>query len=126
MTATTIRSAEARRTETPNAVMTTHASPTLGGSGQALWQVEMAAGAVGPEHVMDGEQIWLATGGAATVRVGDENVVLAPGDTLVLPADVVRRIAADPAAGFTAVVSGTGGAHARVPGGEPVVPAWIA
>src|SRR3954468_17735230 len=98
MSATTVRNTEARRTETPNAVMTTHASPTLGGSGQALWRVEMAAGATGPEHVMDGEQIWLATGGAATVRLGDEAVVLAPGDALVLPAGVGRRIVADPAA----------------------------
>lgn len=126
ITASTVRRDGTRRTETPNAGMTTYASPTLGGAAQALWQVEMVPGATGPEHVMVGEQVWMATGGAATVRVGDDQVELAAGDTLVLPAGVVRRIAADPARGFVAIVSGVGGAHACTPGGEPVVPAWIA
>lgn len=122
-----VRSGEVRRTETPNAVMTTYASPTLGGSGQALWQVEMAPGAAGPEHAMDAEQIWRAVAGSATVRIaGADDVPLAPGDTVVLAAGVVRRIVADPDAGFTAVVTGAGGAHAVVAGAEPVVPAWIA
>ncbi|GAY12863.1 cupin domain-containing protein [Pseudonocardia sp. N23] len=122
-----VRSGEVRRTETPNAVMTTFASPTLGGAGHALWQVEMAPGTSGPEHAMDAEQIWRAVAGAATVRVaGGEDVPLAPGDTVVLPAGVVRRVVADPATGFTAVVTGAGGAHALVAGADPVVPAWIA
>lgn len=126
-----VRSGEVRRTETPNAVMTTYASPTLGGADHALWQVEMAPGAAGPEHAMDGEQIWRAVAGAATVRIDGaddraDDVDLAPGDTVVLPAGVVRRIVADADAGFTAVVTGAGGAHALVAGAEPVVPAWIA
>lgn len=121
-----VRSGESRRTETPNAVMTTYASPTLGGADHALWQVEMAPGASGPEHAMDAEQIWRAVAGGATVRIAGDNVPLQPGDTVVLPAGVVRRIVADPDAGFTAVVTGAGGAHALVAGAEPVVPAWIA
>ncbi|GEL26996.1 hypothetical protein PSU4_59500 [Pseudonocardia sulfidoxydans NBRC 16205] len=122
-----VRSGEVRRTETPNAVMTTFASPTLGGADQALWQVEMAPGASGPEHAMDAEQIWRAVAGGATVRIADaDDVPLAPGDTVVLPAGTVRRIVADADAGFTAVVTGAGGAHAVVAGAEPVVPAWIA
>lgn len=120
-----VRDGEARRTETPNAVMTTFASPTLGGAAQALWQVEMAPGASGPVHVMDAEQIWRAVAGGATVHLEGEDVPLAPGDTVVLPAGLVRRIEADPDAGFTAVVTGAGGARACVPGGEPVVPGWI-
>ena len=43
---TTVRAGENRRTETPNATMTTLASPTLGSTaGLSMWQVEMAAGA---------------------------------------------------------------------------------
>ncbi|MGD9986930.1 cupin domain-containing protein [Pseudonocardia sp.] len=122
-----VRSGEVRRTETPNAVMTTFASPSLGGAGHALWQVEMRPGASGPDHAMDVEQIWRAVAGGATVHLdGADDVPLAPGDTVVLPAGVVRRIVADADAGFTAVVTGAGGAHALVAGAEPVVPAWIA
>ncbi len=54
---TVIRRGQGRRTETPNAVMTTLASPTLGGAEHSLRRVDMAPGASG-----------------------------APGDTIVIPA----------------------------------------
>ncbi len=123
---TVIRHADARRTSTPNATMTTFASPTLGGSGQALWQVEMAPGAVGPLHAMDGEQVWTVLDGAACVDVGSGIEEVSAGDTLVLPAGVLRRFHADPAGGLTALVTGRGGSVASGPDREPVVPGWIA
>ncbi len=123
---TLVRSDTARRVETPNAVMTTYASPTQGGSTQALWRVEMAPGAVGPVHVMDGEQIWTVLDGAATVTLDDGPVDAGVGDTLVLPAGRTRRIAADPDRGLTAIVTGRGAAVASGPGREPTVPPWIA
>ena len=44
-----VKRADTRTTVTPNATMTTLASPTLGAtSGRSLWQVDMAAGASGP------------------------------------------------------------------------------
>ena len=55
-----IRHADSRRTTTPNGVMTTHASPTQGGSTLAVWRVEMVAGAAGPQHSFDTEQVWTA------------------------------------------------------------------
>jgi quercetin dioxygenase-like cupin family protein len=127
---TVIRRADARRTATPNATMTTLASPTQGASRQALWRVEMAAGAVGPDHTMGGEQIWTVVAGGARVEVGGgaggEDAELLPGDTLVLPADVPRRIHADPERGLEAVVTGPGSDIASGPDREPVVPPWIA
>lgn len=123
---TIVRRADARHTTTPNATMTTLASPTLGASRQALWRVEMAPGAVGPDHVMAGEQIWTVVGGGARVAVGGEPVELGPGDTLVLPAGVPRRIHADADQGLEAMVTGPGDDTASGPGREPVVPPWIA
>ena len=120
---------ESRRTVTPNAVMTTCASPTQGGSGIAVWRVDMSPGATGPLHAFDVEQVWTVLDGGATVTLADGDgaeVGVAPGDTLVLLADVLRRITADPAIGFRALVAAPAGARATVPGGEPVVPAWIA
>jgi len=123
---TVIRHADARRTSTPNATMTTFASPTQGGADQALWRVEMTPGAVGPLHTMDDEQVWTVLDGAARVDVGDGHEELGAGDTLVLAAGVLRRIHADPDGGLTAVVTGRGGSVASGPDRDPVVPGWIA
>jgi quercetin dioxygenase-like cupin family protein len=121
-----VRRDATRRVETPNAAMTTYASPSQGGSRQALWRVEMAPGASGPVHVMDGEQIWTVLDGAAVVTVDDEQVEAAVGDTVVLEAGRTRRIAADPGRGLTAIVTGPGADVASGPGREPTVPPWIA
>ncbi len=121
-----IRRADSRRTRTPNAVMTTFASPTQGGSGIALWRVDMAPGAAGPVHAFDTEQVWTVLDGGATVTLDGEDLAVAAGDSVVLPAGALRRIAADPDAGVAAVVAAAGGARAVVPGDEPVLPAWIA
>jgi quercetin dioxygenase-like cupin family protein len=121
-----IRRADSRRTRTPNAVMTTFASPTQGGSGIALWRVDMAPGAAGPLHAFDAEQVWTVLDGGATVTLDGEELTVAAGDSVVLPAGALRRVAADPHAGVAAVVAAVAGARAAVPGDEPVLPAWIA
>jgi quercetin dioxygenase-like cupin family protein len=126
---TVIRSTDRRCTPTPNATMTTLASPTQGGSERSLWQVDAAAGAVGPVHVFDVEQTWSILRGTATVVVGDDPaLVLAEGDTIVLAPGEVRRITADPDTGYTAVVTSSAAAVATVPGSDdgPVSPRWIA
>jgi quercetin dioxygenase-like cupin family protein len=122
-----VRHAETRRTETPNAVMTTLASPTLGGAGQALWRVEMRPGAAGPLHAFDVDQVWTVLAGGATVELDGERLAVAPGDTVVMPAAAPRRVVADPQAGFTAIVTAPGGARATTPDGtDHGVPPWIA
>lgn len=132
-----IRHAESRRTETPNAVMTTLASPTQGGAGQSVWRVEMRPGQAGPLHAMDTEQIWTVLAGQATVLVGDETVLVTPGDTLVIPADVPRRVTAAPTSGFAAIVVAPAGTRAypldgtkvaaacAQPAGDKLIPAWV-
>ena len=122
-----VRADERRRTQTPNATMTTHASPTLGATtGLSMWQVEMRAGARGPEHVFDTEQAWTITQGQLTIELDGEQATLNPGDTIILPGGVTRQISADSDA--LALVCGHGTGIARVPG-EPTprgTPPWIA
>jgi quercetin dioxygenase-like cupin family protein len=123
---TLIQRGQARRTETPNAVMTTLASPTLGGTEHSLWRVDMVAGQSGPPHRFDAEQIWTALSGAATVELGDVPHVVEAGDTIVIPADLPRRILADREAGFTAIVTAVPRARAAMADGtDRGVPAWI-
>lgn len=122
----TVRAVEARRTETPNATMTTLASPTLGASaGLSLWQVEMPAAARGPEHSFDSEQVWTVLQGGVSVTIDGEVTELAVGDTLVLPGDVVRQVTAGTAARL--LVCGHGDAVVQVAGEDAPrgTPPWI-
>jgi quercetin dioxygenase-like cupin family protein len=133
-----IRRAETRRTETPNAVMTTLASPTQGGTSQAVWRVDMRPGQAGPLHAIDTEQVWTVLDGGAAVELDGQVLTVGPGDTLILPADAPRRVSADPAAGFAAIAVAPAGTRAytldgtrvapgcAVPDGDKLVPAWVA
>ncbi|MEV5496215.1 cupin domain-containing protein [Nonomuraea fuscirosea] len=122
-----IHADDARRSETPGGVMTTLASPTQGGASRALWKVEAKPGAEGPVHDFDVEQVWSWVAGAATVELGGERFEVTAGDTVVMPARTVRRVLADPATGYTAVVTAAAGARAfAADGTEYGVPPWIA
>jgi quercetin dioxygenase-like cupin family protein len=133
-----IRNAQRRRTETPNAVMTTLASPTQGGAGIAVWRVDMLPGQAGPLHAIDAEQIFTVLEGGASVLLGPDTIAVGPGDTLVMPADVPRRITADPRVGIVAIGTAPAGmraytldgsvveAHCATPVGDKLVPAWVA
>jgi quercetin dioxygenase-like cupin family protein len=124
---TTVRATERRRTETPNATMTTLASPSLGGSdGLSLWEVEMEAGAAGPLHTFDSEQLWTALEGELTIDLDGASTELAVGDTIVIPAGVERQVHARTAARL--IVCGRGDAIVTVPGEEAPrgTPPWIA
>jgi quercetin dioxygenase-like cupin family protein len=127
MTASPVPAARARRTETPNAVMTTLASPSQGPTARlSLWRVEMDQGQQGPKHVFDTEQVWHLLDGGAEIAVDGAPLVLGPGDTVVLPAGTERQVTATAAARF--VVCGQGDAVVRVPGEAESrgTPAWIA
>ncbi|HET9104357.1 MAG TPA: cupin domain-containing protein [Solirubrobacteraceae bacterium] len=127
MTLQTVPSARTRRTETPNATMTTLASPSLGDTeGLSLWVVEMSAGARGPRHVVDSEQLWTLVSGELIIDGEGETAALRPGDTAVLPAGAERQISAPAQA--RALVCGHGAAVVRVVGetSDRGTPAWIA
>ncbi|MFI7003235.1 cupin domain-containing protein [Nocardia sp. NPDC050175] len=122
---TVIQHTETRRTETPGGVMTTLASPTQGGSSLALWRVEVPADTSGPVHFIDTEQIWTIVAGRATIDLDGVKLTAAEGDTVILPADVLRQVSTGE--GFTAIVTAQASAKAGVPGNDTmVVPPWIA
>jgi quercetin dioxygenase-like cupin family protein len=121
-----VKRVDTRTTVTPNATMTTLASPTLGAtSGRSLWLVDMIAGATGPTHVFDTEQIWTVIDGHATIEIDGVARPLDAGDTLVIPAGAERQVHATTACRM--LVTGDATATASVPG-ESVsrgTPAWI-
>lgn len=133
-----IRDADSRRTETPNAVMTTLASPTQGGSRHAVWRVDMVPEASGPAHAFDTDQVWTVLAGGARIDLADETIVVAAGDTVIMPADAQRQVFADADHGLTAIVCAPAGTRvyrptptADVPAcatidGDKILPDWIA
>ncbi|MFG3342071.1 cupin domain-containing protein [Glycomyces sp. NPDC048151] len=122
-----VRSTESRRSETPAGVMTTLASPGLGGAAAPVWKVEAVAEAPGPVHHIDAEQVWTVLTGTVTATVEGDSAELAAGDTLVVPADAARQFTAGPD-GFTALVIGPAGQQAYMPGKEDqrITPPWTA
>jgi quercetin dioxygenase-like cupin family protein len=122
-----VRAGDRRRSETPNATMTTLASPTLGATAAlSMWQVKMAAGAKGPWHVFDSEQVWTVLEGQLAAVVAGEESELRAGDTVVLPAGAERQLSAT--TDVRVLVCGHGDATARVPGEHAPrgTPPWIA
>ena len=114
-----------RRTETPNAVMTTVASPTVGATtALAVWRVRMEPGQAGPEHAFDSEQVWTVVAGTARFAVEGVESRLVAGETIVLPAGVTRRIRAD--GEFEALVAGCAGARVSAAGHDGTIPPWVA
>ncbi|MFC4011861.1 cupin domain-containing protein [Nonomuraea purpurea] len=105
--------------------MTTFASPTQGGASWSLWRVDAKPGAEGPVHTIDGEQVWSWVGGSAVVELAGERYTVAAGDTVVMPAGVVRRVVAGPGGGYSAIVTAPAGVRAAVDGADYGVPPWI-
>lgn len=106
--------------------MTTAASPSLGGTERLnVWWVEMPAGAAGPDHVVDSEQVWSLVQGRARVTNDDATADLEPGDTAVLPAATARQVFA--LTDLHAVVVGFGTATVAVPGetSSRGTPPWV-
>jgi quercetin dioxygenase-like cupin family protein len=121
-----IRAADQRVVTTPNASMTTLASPTQGLSDDlAAWRVEMNAGQRGPMHMFDSEQLWTTQTGTVLIDIDGEQQTLGAGDAIVLPANAQRQITAQTDA--TAIVCGHGRAIASVPGEDTSrgTPPWI-
>jgi quercetin dioxygenase-like cupin family protein len=119
-----IAAADARVEETPNAVMTTFAAPSLGSAELAAWEVRVRPGQQGPEHTADREQVWVVLDGAVHATVDGQALVAGPGDTLVIPSAAARAIAApDGLRAF--VAAGAGSSVSTQAGGTRPLP-WAA
>lgn len=106
-----------RTTTTPAGVMTGLAAPSQGSRELSSWRVRMAAGAAGPVHAIDREQVWMPVRGSLAVTVDDRTATVAPGQAAVLPAGVLRQIRAGDGP-VEALVCMPNGGQATVPGSD--------
>ena len=121
-----VRAQERRRTETPNAVMNTLASPSQGATHElSMWTVQMRAGQRGPLHSFDSEQIWHVLDGQVEIVIDGQQLQLGVGDTAVLAAGLERQVTA--LSDTRILVCGRGTAVASVSGEAAPrgVPAWV-
>ncbi|WP_027346036.1 cupin domain-containing protein [Hamadaea tsunoensis] len=114
-----------RETTTAGGTMTTLASPALGSTELSMWRVLIPAGASGPNHAIDREQIWTVVSGAITVTAGGTAARVATGATVVLPAGELRQVTTDEQA--EALVCMAVGGTASLADGQTGIPIpWAA
>lgn len=118
------RSSDAPVHPTPNAMMRTLAAPSLGATALSVWEVVMAAGAAGPAHRVDAEQVWVVLEGRLRVELDGRVLEPAAGDALTLPAAAERRILATKA--VRALVSSPAAPTVTTAGGDARPLPWAA
>jgi quercetin dioxygenase-like cupin family protein len=100
------------------------AAPSRGARESCVWEVEVAPGSPGTPHQLSREEIFLCIGGHGEAEVAGERVALAPGDTLVVPANTSFCLANPGSEPFRAVCVLPVGGQAQLPGGAPFTPPW--
>lgn len=109
----------------PGTTFTSLASPSRGTSTDvALWRLTMAPRNPATAHSVTRIELFTVLAGAPHVRVGGEDHHLAPGDTLVVPADAVFELSNPGDEVFEAIVAFPAGGQAAMPGTDPFVPPW--
>lgn len=112
-----------RTVETPNAVMKTYASPSTDAPATvSVWRTEMRAGASGPLHTVDQDQVVVVVAGKLDALVGGQAVLVEPDYGLVLPAGALRRLRAEGDEDLVTVTASLPRAMATVHGSDDPVP----
>jgi len=75
-------------------------------------------------HYHNREEVIVQLAGTVTVLVGDERVEVAPGDTLIIPAQTVHQIENTDQVEAEWLLIGPSGIQFFRPNGEEVVPEW--
>lgn len=97
------------------------AGPSQGAGELSTWRVEFVAGASGPVHVIDREQVWMPLSGVLRVESDGRSERVGAGQALIVPAGVVRQFSA-PDGPMSALVAMPAGGAALLPGKEEKIP----
>jgi quercetin dioxygenase-like cupin family protein len=121
-----IKSSDAPQFEIPGLTVTGLASPSRGATETSTWQLVIAPGAPGALHSCDREEIFVVLSGTARATLGEQQLELSPGDTLIVPAHTPFSLANPGTDPCTAIAMLPVGGRAAMPGGAPFVPPWAA
>jgi quercetin dioxygenase-like cupin family protein len=81
-----IRSTEAPTFSLPGTTITGLTSPARGGSELSTWRMSMDPGAASPPHRLSREEVFVQLGGALSISVDGEELILRAGDALAVRA----------------------------------------
>jgi len=119
-----IKSDSAPAFDLPGLHVTGLASPSRGCRETSVWRLAIAPHTEGARHSVDREEIFVVIAGRAVAELGGETIPLAPGDALVVPANVPFALANPHGEAFEAIAALPVGGRATMPGGEPFAPPW--
>src|SRR3954466_10225794 len=121
-----IKSTDAPVFEIPGLTVTGLAAPSRGSRETATWRLVLSPGSLGALHSVDREEIFVVLAGAAQATVGDQELRLGPGDTLIVPANTPFSLANPTAEPCTAIAMLPVGGRAAMPDGALFTPPWCA
>ena len=119
-----IKSASAPAFEIPGLSVVGLAAPSRGSSETCVWRITLPPGTPATPHAISREEIFVALSGEARIQLDGRDHVLAPGDTLVVPAGEVFSLSNPGADPFTALAVVPVGGQAVFPSGERFSPPW--
>ncbi len=119
-----IRAENAPAFRLPNLTVSGLAAPSRGSRETSVWRINIAPGAPGVTHSVDREEIFVALSGCALATLGDEQLELRAGDTLIVPAGEPFSLGNSGTIAFDALAVAPVGVRASLPGGEPFAPPW--
>lgn len=119
-----IKSSSAPAFEIPGLSVVGLAAPSRGASETCVWRITLPPGTPATPHAISREEIFVALSGEARIELDGRDHVLAPGDTLVVPAGEMFSLSNPGAEPFTALAVLPIGGQAMLPGGERFSPPW--
>jgi len=119
-----IKSSSAPAFEIPGLSVVGLAAPSRGASETCVWRITLPPGTPATPHAISREEIFVALSGEARIELDGRDHVLAPGDTLVVPAGEMFSLSNPGAEPFTALAVLPVGGQAMLPGGERFSPPW--
>ncbi len=119
-----IRNSNIPASGTPGMFAGSLATPRRGATEVSVIRQRQESGVAGPFHYHDREEVMVQFAGTVTVLVGDERVEVAPGDTLIVPAQTLHQIENTGQVEAEWLLIGPSGLQFFRPNGEEVVPEW--
>lgn len=67
-------------------------APSRGASELCTWRLEVEPGSAGDAHTLNHEEVFILLDGTLTITVADEEINLAEGDALAVPAETLLQV----------------------------------